>query len=125
MMPRLQARALDNVSRRAHGALDKLPANPPSCGHLVDGGLAYLCAHHPADGLRCTPCADRHGAGHPIAVENSCDGCGAIEPLVWPTFALAGARLVGRTRVRVIVLTLGYCDRCRPRAGGSIARGAG
>lgn len=116
--------ALDCVHELVAEAIDALDCPPGSCGHLVDGGLGQVCSRHPEQGVRCEPCASRHADSHPVVVEHGCDGCGSVEPELWPLSCPVGTMPISNGRVFVYVVCLGLCDRCRPRTA-TLARGVG
>jgi hypothetical protein len=101
---------------------------PPhlACRHVVDGAGAVLCGQHPAAGLLCPRCAQRHVQRHDATEERTCDACRTIAGEMHPGVALvplAGGRIrdtVGRHRLfagRLLVIGFGFCPPCHAATG--------
>ena len=113
---------IQKVLRASYDGFSKEPVI--SCKHVVEGApLAFLCVPHPAAGLMCQRCYERHVARHAPDVERCCDQCGrdafeeGINPIGWPPAKLPitvrdtrGYRreLIGYVQL----MTLGICKTC-------------
>jgi hypothetical protein len=104
---------------------------PPhlACKHVVDGAGAVLCGQHPAGGLLCPRCVQRHVRRHDATEELTCDGCRAVAGELHAGVApvsLAGGRIrdtAGRHRLfagRLVVTGFGLCPLCHAASGGQV-----
>lgn len=48
------------------------------CGHARQVPMLFVCAAHPAGGVRCPACATNHAERHSWELEHQCDGCGRL-----------------------------------------------
>lgn len=108
-------------------ALYRFLTTPPrlACRHVVDGEYPLMCAQHPAAGLMCARCINRHTCRHDVAEEKTCDECrqqvDLIAPVaIWLPLVANPMDTKGRhreLRTQVVILAMGWCDPCKLTAG--------
>lgn len=94
-----------------------------ACRHAASGRAKALamCAQHLEAGVLCERCYRRHVRGHPVDIEHSCDGCGALVQHLSSVVTgrpIDGVVLTdGQHRAvalgDVIVAGIGLCRQCR------------
>ena len=107
---------------RYDGAVDALAVLPvQSCGHVHQTGIGFVCAEHPAGGIRCFDCAEAHVGKHDFETEHRCDECGGITTVIHPVLMMTTAvgvpthDLAGRDGLLygpVNISGIGLCSSC-------------
>ncbi len=117
---------------RAVAAVADFTARPPhlGCVHVVrDQAGPMVCGQHPAAGLMCPRCCDRHVRRHDVAEERTCDQCRSVVEAIHP--AVVTTKLVGgpirdpRGHHRmfagtIAVVGVGTCRSCHATSGRAV-----
>lgn len=109
---------------RLRAAVNDFTSRPPflGCRHVVQHGAgAVLCIQHPAAGLLCASCSERHIKRHNEVEERTCDECRGevdrLHPLMGATKLTGGPIRDSRGFHRlfdekVLFLGVGTCGGC-------------
>ena len=120
-VPVRNAAVVSTLTGQADDACDQyLAKRPTACAHLATEEPSFLCASHPAAGVLCWACMERHAGRHDDDAERTCDICGTVADVICGAPVTATLRVVARVPRGsdvlidgpVAVIGLGACRPC-------------